>query len=197
MRPRGTISFALFGVGKTPHSGLLVADIFHLYCDLIGGRHQERRGGPSIGKAITLASTNAKNWGTGKSNLWALWTAYRDVAHLVTAATLITAEVRIRYRDRPPASAGLNPTQFIPFQMALLMPDLVLAVAIEFERYGLALVSEVRTEPAFDPDTLWHVPTDINVAPFPLPIRKLRRQDVSVLNARRAGNRGRFKPKTE
>ena len=115
----------------------------------------------------------------------------------MTAATLITLVVRRSFADRVPGPTGLSPTQFIPFQMALLMPDLVLAGAIEFERYGLALVSEVRTEPAFDPDTLWRVPTDINVVPFPLPIRKLRPRDLGVLNARRAGNRGRFKPKTE
>ena len=35
-----------------------VADIFHHYCDLIEGKHQERRGGPSIGKAVTLVSAN-------------------------------------------------------------------------------------------------------------------------------------------
>lgn len=170
---------------------LKLADIFHLYCDLIGGRHQERRGGPSIGKAITLVSANAKSRGTGDANLWKLWTAYKDVAHLVTAATLICAEVRNRYRDRPP---GLNPTQFVPFQMALLMPDLVVAVAMEFERYGLG--SDARPEPAFDPDTLWRIPADINVVPFPPPIRKLRTQDLAVLNARRAGNRGRARLRT-
>src|SRR6516164_4172363 len=81
---------------------LRVADVFHHYCDLIEGRHQERRGGPSIGKAITLASANAKNWGTGKSKLWRLWTAYKDVAHLVTAASLVRKEVRYRYSASPP-----------------------------------------------------------------------------------------------
>jgi len=174
---------------------LRVADIFHLYCDLTGGRHQKQRGGPSIGKAITLASAKAKNWGTGKSKLWELWTAYKDVAHLVTAASLICREVRNRYSASPPGPFGLNPTQFVPFQMAMLMPDLVLAVAMEFERYGLG--SEARPEPAFDLDTLWRIPADINVAPFPPLIRKLRTQDLAVLNARRAGNRGRARPKTE
>ena len=33
---------------------LRVADILHLLCDLAEGRHQARRGGPSVGKAITL-----------------------------------------------------------------------------------------------------------------------------------------------
>jgi hypothetical protein len=71
---------------------LKVADIFHVYCDLIGGQHQERRGGPSIGKAITLVAATAKSWGTSPANLWKLWGTYKDVAHLVTAATLICAE---------------------------------------------------------------------------------------------------------
>lgn len=177
-------------LGRIQTDWLKVADIFHLYCDLIGGRHQQRRGGPSIGKAVTLVSANAKNWGTGTANLWKLWTAYKDVAHLVTAATLICAEVRKRYGDWSPRSEGLKPGQLIPFQMAMLMPDLVLAVGIEFERYGIVPASEARTEPAFDEDTLWRIPVDMNVAPFPPPIRKLRTQDVIVLNERRAGNRG-------
>jgi hypothetical protein len=181
-------------LGRIQANWLKVADIFHVYCDLIGGRHQEQRGGPSIGKAITLVSANAKNWGTGKSKLSELWTAYKDVAHLVTAATLICAEVRIRYRHRPPPPAGLNPTQFVPFQMALLMPDLVVAVAMEFERYGLG--SDARPMPRFDPNTRWRIPADINVVPFPPLIRKLRSQDLIVLKDRRAGNRGRAKPKT-
>ena len=37
------------------HQWSRVADVFHLYFDLVEGNHQERRGGPSIGKAITLA----------------------------------------------------------------------------------------------------------------------------------------------
>jgi hypothetical protein len=178
-------------LGRIQGDWLKVADIFHLYCDMIEGRHQERRGGPSIGKAITLVSANAKNWGTGAANLWKLWGAYKDVAHLVTAATLICAEVRNRYRNRSLQAAGLNPTQFIPFQMAMLMPDLVLAVAMEFERYGLGVTTDAGLEPVFDSDTLWRVPVDINVAPLPPPIRKLRQQDIIVLNNRRAGNRGR------
>ena len=82
-------------------------------------------------------------------------------------------------------------TQIIPFQMALLMPDLVLAVAMEFERRGIHVASPARKESALDPDTLWRIPAEINVVPFPLLIRKLRQQDIVVLNNRRAGNRGR------
>jgi hypothetical protein len=177
-------------LGRIQSDWLKVADIFHVYCDLIEGRHQERRGGPSIGKAVTLVAANAKTRGTGEANLWKLWGTYKDVAHLVSAATLICAEARTRMRDRPPGPAGLSLTQLVPFQMALLMPDLVIAVAKEFELYGLS-VSDARPEPAFDPEMVWRIPIDINVAPVPPPIRKLTPQDIVVLNNRRAGNRGR------
>jgi hypothetical protein len=85
----------------------------------------------------------------------------------------------------------LSATQILPFNMAFLMPDFVLAVAMEFERHGLRIASPARKEPALDPDTLWRIPAEINVAPFPLLIRNLRQRDVVVRNNRRAGNRGR------
>ena len=120
---------------------LKVADIFHWYCDLVGGQHGKGRGGPSIGKAIWLVAKNAENRGTGEANLRRLRGAYKDVAHLVTAASLICREVDGRYRENPPR---LNPTQFQPFNMAHLMPDLVLAVALEFERLGCAQGPDLR-----------------------------------------------------
>ena len=75
--------------------------------------------------------------------------------------------------------------------MALLMPDFVLAVAMEFERYGLRAASKARAESALDPDTLWRIPADINVVPVTPPTGPLGPQDIVVLNNRRAGNRGR------
>jgi hypothetical protein len=171
------------GLGRIQNEWQHVADIFHLYCDLIKGQHQARRGGPSIGKAITLAEANTKSRGTGAATLWKNWSTYKDVAHLVTATTLICAEARARFRDKPPGLIGLSLGQFIPFQMAMLMPDLVLAV-------GLSVVPRPRTEPALEPETLWRIPPNMNVAPIPPPIRKIRAQDLVVLNNRRAGNRG-------
>jgi hypothetical protein len=108
----------------------------------------------------------------------------------VTAATLISAEARTRYRNKPLEPSGLRFDQFIPFQMAMLMPDLVLAVALEFQRVGLSVVPHGRSEPTLHPETLWRIPADINVAPLPPPTRKIRPQDRLVLNNRRAGNRG-------
>jgi hypothetical protein len=52
-------------LGRTQADWLKVADIFHCYCDLIDGGHHKRRGGPSIGKAITLVAATAQSRGTG------------------------------------------------------------------------------------------------------------------------------------
>ena len=168
---------------------LRVADIFHCYCELVEGQHQKRRGGPGIGKAITLVASKTESWGTKPASLWKLWATYKDVAHLVTAAALIRTEARKRSRDWPPGLLGLEARQILPFQMAWLMPDLVLAVAMEFERHGMS-VAEGRMEPVFDPDSAWRIPANINIVPIPPPFRTLGPQDILVLYDRRAGNRG-------
>ena len=175
---------------RIQHEWLRVADVFHCYCDLMDGRHQARRGGPSIGKAITLVAAKAQSWGTSEGTLWLYWEKYKDVAHLVTAAALICREARIQSRNSPFGPLGLSVNQLVAFQMGVLMPDLVLAVALEFEARGLREPSVARTEPAFDPQTLWRIPPDINVEVFPHLIRELGPDDVAILNARRAGNRG-------
>jgi hypothetical protein len=178
-------------LGRIQNDWLRVADVLHTYYDLVKGQHQARRGGPSIGKAITLVDANAKSWGTRASRLWKFWSTYKDVAHLVSATTLIAAEVRTRSRTKPFGPLGLRSDQFIPFQMGMLMPDLVLAVALEFQRVGLSGTGHARNPPMLDPETLWRIPLDINVAPLSPPTRKIRRQDHVVLKNRRAGNRGR------
>jgi hypothetical protein len=183
-------------LGRIQYEWLRVADVFHCYCDLIDGQRQQRRGGPSIGKAITLVEANAKSRGTGVASLWQFWEEYKDVAHLVTAATLICGEARTRACNEPFGPFGLSVDQFGPFQMVMLMPDLVLAVALEFEQRGLSHIPHARTEPVFDPKTLWRIPPDINIASLPPPARKIRSQDLAILNARRAGNRGRASHET-
>jgi hypothetical protein len=80
-------------LGRIQTHWLRVADIFHLMCDLAEGRYQAR--------VADQASANAKNRGTKASSLWKLWSTYKNVAHLVAAATLICAEARIESRIRP------------------------------------------------------------------------------------------------
>jgi hypothetical protein len=180
-------------LGRIQHEWLRVADVFHTHWDLTAGRHQARRGGASIGKAVTLVEAKANTWGTSAASLWKNWSTYKDVAHLVTAATLICLEARTTSRSQPFGPSGLSVDQIIPFQMAMLMPDLVLAVALEFERVGLSVVPHARTEPTLDPETLWRIPPDIHVVPLPPPSRKITVKDLVVLNKRRAGNRGKAK----
>jgi hypothetical protein len=177
-------------LGRIQHNWLRVADVFHVYSDLISGKHQERRGGPSIGKAITLVEANAKSRGTGAANLWKIWSTYKDVAHLVAAATLVFAQAREMAGRKPFGAFGLSPDQLGQFSMTLLMPDLVIAVALNFERLGLTFVPHALEEPTLDPETLWRIPPDINIVPIPPPVRKIRPQDLVTLNERRAGNRG-------
>jgi hypothetical protein len=167
-----------------------VADIVHLHQDVAHGGHQQRRGGPSVGKAISLIDANAKSKGTGRAKLWEIWTTYKDVAHLVTAALLVSAEAKTRHQKAP---YGLRFHQFQPYRMAMLLPDLVISVAMTFENYGLGHVAYGRTEPMFDPESLWRIPADINLTPLRPPDRKITKTDLAVLNARLAGNRGKTK----
>jgi hypothetical protein len=69
-------------LGRIQHNWLRTADAFHLLSDLIGGKHQERRGGPSIGKAVTLVEANAKSRALGQqisgkfgqpTRMWRTW----------------------------------------------------------------------------------------------------------------------------
>jgi len=178
------------GLGRIQHEWLRIADTLHDHYDLHHGQHQQRRGGPSLGKAITLVAAAARSRGTRPANLWKLWEKYKDVAHVVTAAALVCADVRTRFGNEQIGPFGLGPDQFVPFQMTMLLPDLVVAVGLEFERHGLNLVPYSRSEPSLDPETLWRIPPDSNVAPLAPPARRIRAQDLKVLHNRRAGNRG-------
>jgi hypothetical protein len=180
-------------LGRIQHEWSRVADIFHTYCDLISGDHQEKRGGPSIGKAITLVEANTKSGGTGAANLWKMWSTYKDVAHLVTAAALVFAEARIVAVRKPFGPFGLSADQFGHLTMAMFMPDLVIAAALSFEHLGLSFVPYGLEKPTLAPETLWRIPPNINVVPIPPLVRKIRPQDLLVLRERRAGNRGKGK----
>jgi len=171
-----------------------IADIVHLHYDLTRGQHQERRGGPSVGKAISLVDSLAKSKGTGTAKLWEIWKTYKDVAHLVTAAVLVAGEAQTRHRQAP---SGLGLQELMPYRMAMRLPDLVIAVAMTIESYGLRSVAHGRREPMFDPETLWRIPPDINLDPVDFPARPLGPAAIAVLNARRAGNRGKGEPPPE
>jgi hypothetical protein len=187
---QSTINELVRGLKIVQQHWARVADVVHLHLDLAHGGHQQRRGGPSLGKAISLIAANAKSKGTKPTKLWENRQAYKDVAHLVTAAVLVSAEALTRHRSAP---YGLKLHQFQPYRMAMLLPELVLSVAMTIEEYGLNQVAYSREEPMFDPESLWRIPVDINLAPVAPPTRKLTKKDLAVLSARRAGNRGKAK----
>jgi hypothetical protein len=180
-------------LGRIQHNWLRTADALHLLLDLIRGRCQRRRGGPSIGKAITLGAVIAKSQGTSAASFWKMWSTYKDVAHLVTAASLIAEEARTMNERKPFGSCGLPSNQLGQFVLTMLMPDLVIAVALSFEHLGLSFMPQGLEEPTLDRKTLWCIPHNINVVPLEPPVRRIRPQEVVILNKRRAGNRGKGK----
>jgi hypothetical protein len=171
-----------------------VADIFNLHLDLTEGGHQKRRGGPSIGKAIAVAAGSIRAKGAHAANLWRAWKEYKDVAHLVTAATIISAEARQRAKVKPFGDFGVDSDRLLPFTIAMKMPDFVLSLALSLQKYGLNSTPQSREEPMLDPDILWRIPSDMKMVAVPPPVRKINSQSIAILNARRAGNRG--KPAT-
>jgi hypothetical protein len=165
-----------------------VADIVNVHYALTNGEHQEKRGGPSIGKAIFLASRIIKNRGAKQASLWENWQAYKDVAHLIAAVIAVCFDMQTRNRQKPLGLKGFQ--NLLPARVVCLVPDLILGVALTYEKYGLNRIAKGNTEPMLDPDTVWRIPENINVEPVEPPIRKLLTDEVVVLNARRAGNRG-------
>jgi hypothetical protein len=145
------------------------------------------------GRSRSHRARAGKSRGTGAATFWKMWSTYKDVAHLVTAAALVFAHARNMAGSQPFGPFGLSSDQFGQFMMTMLMPDLIIAVALSFERLGLSFVPHGHEEPTLDPERLWRIPPDINVVPIPPPVRKIRPEDLVVLDERRAGNRGKVK----
>lgn len=160
------------------------------------GGHQSRRGGPTISKAVHLAAKNTRSLGTSEPTFWSAWQAFKDVAPLVTATILVWDNARRVFRNEylgafrtHDDAEPITLEDLSPFHIALLMPDLVLAVGRSFEEFALAIGG--RSDAGLDQEALWRIPADINVVPVPAPRRTIRVEDTRILNARRAGNRGR------
>jgi hypothetical protein len=194
----------LKGMRRTQYQWLRVADVLHLYYDMATGGHQSRRGGATISKAAHLAAKNTKSLGTSEPTFWSAWKTYKDVATAVTAAIIIWDNTRRVFKNEylgafrtHDDAEPITLDQLSPFHITLLMPDFVLAVARSFEDFALTKVTR-RVDAGFDPETLWRIPAEINVAPVLPPPRTIRVGDARILNARRAGNRGRRnRPQTD
>src|SRR5260370_641097 len=140
-----------------------VADIFHIHFDLTEGGHQRRRGGPSIGKAIEVAARSIRAKGAHPANLWRAWKEYKDLAHLVTAATIICADARPRAKFKSFLDFRLDAERLGPFTIAMMMPDFVVSLGLSFQEYGLNSIAQSREQPMLDPQNLWRIAPEMNV----------------------------------
>lgn len=55
----------------------------------------------------------------------------------------------------------------------------------------MSFTPQSRDEPMLDPEILWRIGPNMNVVATPPPARKITREGKAILDARRAGNRGR------
>ena len=92
---------------------------------------------------------------------------------------------------KPFGEFGVPYSQLLPFHIAMLMPDFVVALALSYQEYGLTHTPQSREEPMLDPESLWRISSNMNVVAVPPPVRQIDRKTITILNARRAGNRGR------
>jgi hypothetical protein len=96
-----------------------VADTVQLHDGLSEGKHQRRRGGASVGKAIFLGSKRIESRGASQANMWEGWSKYKDVAHLIAATIAVCADVHRRNR-RQPFGVGLQ--DMLPLRVVCLVP---------------------------------------------------------------------------
>jgi hypothetical protein len=167
-----------------------IADVFNIQHDMHAMGGQERRGGASIGKAKTVVANTQRHRGGSEANLATSWSMYKDVAHVVAAAVIVSAEVRERIKVRPFGPSALPALQMQPSVLAIMLPELVLSLGLYLQDYGLRQIPYAREEPMLDGETLWRIPGDMNVTPIPPPIRNIDEKGRAALRERRAGNRG-------
>lgn len=165
-----------------------VADIVNIHYGLSQGGHQDARGGASVGKAISLVSARTKRRGAKQATLWRNWKIHKDVAHLIAASIAICLSVQSSHRKSP---FGIGLLDLHPISVACVVPDLVLGLGLTYQEYGLNSTPKGGGGPMLDPATVWRVPSDINIEPVAPPARPILTSEIVVLNARRAGNRGR------
>jgi hypothetical protein len=162
-----------------------VADVMQMVVDIHHDNRGPIRGGASISKALdVLQNYNAL---PVKSRLSRDWSDFRDVAHLVAAAAVI-AEAGRQRTEQVEAAALLTPVLYVP--------EIVLALGLAYQRFGLSLRPHFRSDPILSSKTLWSIPDEKDAAALPLPVRRLSDADFDYLsNKRRAALKRRTAPK--
>jgi hypothetical protein len=162
-----------------------VADVMQMVIDIHHDKRGPIRGGASISKALdVLQNYNAL---PVKSRLSRDWSDFRDVAHLVAAAAAIAATGQQR-TDQVEAGALLTPVLYVP--------EVVLALGLAYQRFGLSFRPHVGSAPIISSETSWRIPDEKDLAILPLPVRRLSDADFDYLsNKRRAASKRRTTPK--
>ena len=159
---------------RWPH----VADVLQTVVDI----HYERRGVIPGGASVSKAQDLLRGYSAlpRKSRLAKDWSDFRDVSHLIAAAAAVASASGERFKQRH-ASAVLAP--------ALLVPEVVVALAHSFQEFGLGFHAYRQTFSILPADTLWRVPTREDFPRLSLPVRRLSDVDLRYLTTVRRARR--------
>jgi hypothetical protein len=157
-----------------------VADVLQLVVDI----HYEKRalipGGTSISKAYDVLRGYPAL--PRRARLTKDWSDFRDVSHLIAAAAAVSSGCR-DLPEQQQASAVLAPV--------LLVPEVVLALGLAFQEFGLTFKAHGQRGSILPSRTLWRIPTTKEFPTLPLPVRRLSDADFEYLMTKR---RARPKP---
>jgi hypothetical protein len=135
----------------------------------------QARGGASISKAKDVIDASRR--GANRQRLEADWSRFRDIAPLATATATLAAVAVNQTGDK---SLG-DPIYPIFFD-----PESVLCMASIFQQLGLSLIPHGRSEPILPPETLWRLPTNVEIIPPPLTWGPLDEGSIKVLASRKS-----------
>jgi hypothetical protein len=107
-----------------------------------------------------------------KSRLSKDWSDFRDVSHVIAASAAVAFAGREQTKQQQ-ASAVLTPL--------LLVPEVVLALGLAFQKFGLAFEPHGQRTSILPSKTLWRIPAIIQFDPLPLPVRRLSDADLKFL----------------
>jgi len=162
-----------------------VADVMQMVVDIHHDKRGPIRGGASISKALDVLQNHHAL--PVKSRLSQDWSDFRDVAHLVAAAAATAAAGQQRTKQAE-AAALLTPIFYVP--------EVVLALGLAYQRFGLSLRPHIGSDPILSSETLWCILEKKHAAVLPLPVRVLSDTDFDFLiNKRRAAPKRRTVPK--
>jgi hypothetical protein len=152
-----------------------VADLMQTLARLNAHEQAHDRGGPSIAKAKDLIDDATV--GTNRQRLETDWSTFRDVAPLATAAATLAAVAVTQTRDKNLGD---------PLYPIFLDPASVLCMASIFQQFGLSLIPHGRSEPILSPESLWQLPTDVEIVPPPFAWGPLGDRCIEMLASRKA-----------